>query len=420
MWLTGWYGGNKMNTLIVSNNCLSYTKNNGKTLKNIFNKMIAQKKICSLYFSYENKELDIPTCNINEKKLLNIIYKNKKNTEVSLKNEFKQYMQPNEGIRILRELVWLIPKWKKICNNFVKENDISSIFFLAGDSMFSYRIVMYLKKKFNLSLIVYYTDDYYFKKYRGFFGIIRKKMICRYIDSTISKCDRLYVISPKMKKAYSDYFRLDCQLLGIIPEQNLICSYSDETKARDIIFTYIGNVGIGRFDVIKNLAKIVDEVNTKYNVSIKVKIFTNSKISNFEINQLKLNDNVIVGGNLNQKQVLMEIEKSDYLIFVESFDNNNIEITKYSFSTKIMEYLAFGKNIIAIGPKEASSIELLSEVSICFQTNNYTAAELYSAMTNTNKCKNNRKYAQELYKSIRKEFEISINEINEYLYEICS
>lgn len=408
-----------MNTLIVSNNCLSYTKNNGKTLKNIFDKMIAHKKICSMYFSYESKELDIPTCNINEKTLFNILYKNKKNKEVTL-NDFNRYIQPNEGIRILRELVWVIPKWKKISSNFVKTNDIRAIFFLAGDSIFSYRIVMYLKKKFNLSLIIYYTDDYYFKKYRGFFGIIRKKMICRYIDSTISKCDRLYVISPKMKKAYSNYFHFDCQLLGIIPEQNLIYSYSDETEVRDIIFTYIGNVGIGRFDVIKNLVRIVDEVNTKYNVNVKVKIFTNSEISNFERNQLKLNDNVIFGGGLNQKQVLMEIEKSDYLIFVESFDKKNIEITKYSFSTKIMEYLAFGKNIITIGPKESSSIELLSEVSICFQTNNYTATELYNAMTNTNKCKNNRKYAQELYKSIRKEFETSINEINEYLYEICS
>jgi glycosyltransferase involved in cell wall biosynthesis len=69
-------------------------------------------------------------------------------------------------------------------------------------------------------------------------------------------------------------------------------------------------------------------------------------------------------GALDNAGVSKQIQDSDILIHVESFEKKYRAYTKYSISTKISEYLASNRCIIAYGPNEIASILLFTENNI--------------------------------------------------------
>ena len=68
-------------------------------------------------------------------------------------------------------------------------------------------------------------------------------------------------------------------------------------------------------------------------------------------------------GGLDSSGVITQMENSHFLLHVESFDKVNRTYVRYSISTKISEYLSSGRGIIAYGPHEVASIELLNNNS---------------------------------------------------------
>lgn len=391
--------------LIISNNCLSTINNNGKTLYNIFDKMIKDNKVCSIYFSYEKSLINIPTLNLNEKKLLRIKHK-------EIDNNSNLNHQISECMRLGREIIWLIPSWKKKIKEFVKKNNVHTFFFLAGDSIFAYRIALYIKKRFDLNMLIYYTDDYYFKHYFNIFGFIRKKILSFYIKKSIKKSNELYVISPSMKSHYDKVFNKNAKLLGIsLPPLENKYIYHDNIN---LTFTYIGNLGIGRFETIYRLAKILNKINQKQKRNYKMEIYTNSSLSYYQKNLLLKMENVLLSGGLDKEEVNKKMNESDFLIFVESFDKSMIEITRYSFSTKIMEYLSTLKPIISIGSIESSSIQILSNCSISLKNNNYNDYDLYKMIKDEKMINSNIEKSKALFELLNDTFKLSKKEIYKF------
>lgn len=391
--------------LIISNNCLSTINNNGKTLYNIFDKMIENDKVCSVYFSYEKSSINIPTLNLNERKLLKIKHKEIYNSS-NLDHQISEFM------RLGREIIWLIPSWKKKVMDFVKVNNVRTIFFLAGDSIFAYRIALYIKKRFDLNMLIYYTDDYYFKHYFNIFGFIRKKILSFYIKKSIKKSDELYVISPSMKSYYDKIFNKNAKLLGVsLPSLDNKYIYHDNIN---LTFTYIGNLGIGRFETIYKLAKILNKINQKQKKNYKMEIYTNSSLSFHQKNMLLKMENVFLSGGLDYEEVNKKMSESDFLVFVESFDKSMIEITRYSFSTKIMEYLSTLKPIISIGSIESSSIQILLNCSISLNNNNFNDYDLYKMIKDEKMINSNMEKSKALFKLLNDTFKLSKMEIYKF------
>ena len=71
-------------------------------------------------------------------------------------------------------------------------------------------------------------------------------------------------------------------------------------------------------------------------------------------------------------------QKADILLHVESFDKKAIASTKYSFSTKIPEYLSAGKCVFAVGPSNVASIKYLSQFSCVSNEND----DIYNELLN--------------------------------------
>jgi len=74
-------------------------------------------------------------------------------------------------------------------------------------------------------------------------------------------------------------------------------------------------------------------------------------------------------GSVNENEIVEEMGKYDILIDVESFDRKMKYKTRLYISTKIPEYLASGKPILAVGPDDISSIRYLKRLGISYIIN---------------------------------------------------
>jgi hypothetical protein len=66
-------------------------------------------------------------------------------------------------------------------------------------------------------------------------------------------------------------------------------------------------------------------------------------------------------GCLNAAEVEQVIGQSDILVHVESMDRLSRRLTRLSVSTKIPQYLASGKCLLAVGPPEVASMRYVRD-----------------------------------------------------------
>lgn len=67
------------------------------------------------------------------------------------------------------------------------------------------------------------------------------------------------------------------------------------------------------------------------------------------------------------------MSESDILVVVEGFDSKDVDITRYSLSTKVADSLATGGSILAFGSKDTGAMDYIRSISctaICTNTEN--------------------------------------------------
>jgi hypothetical protein len=60
-------------------------------------------------------------------------------------------------------------------------------------------------------------------------------------------------------------------------------------------------------------------------------------------------------------EVCKDMDQSDLVLFLESFDRRSIQTTRLSFSTKIIDCMQSTAGILAIGPLEIASMDYLAK-----------------------------------------------------------
>lgn len=368
--------------LIISNNPLSETSNNGKTLASFFDDYPSE-KISQLYFSSE-----IPSSNncynyfkISDKDILeSVVSKNKlTGKKVSLtvnsntinsdavSGKFRNIAKESNFLRLFREFFWKSEKWKSSeLINWLDKISPEIIFFCAGDSAFAYDVSNSIQRKYNSKLAIYLTDDYILpRKTLNLFWWIRRNLILSKMKSTIAKSDSFFTISDKMKEKYAILFQKDStvaiNMVESLKEERIIKS-SDVTT-----LVYAGGIHYKRYKTLHMLAKAIKKYNEEENNGRKVllKIYSTQYISKKKKKLLNIENSSEFCGGVNSSELKRILNTCDIPVHVESFDKKSIESTQLSISTKIPEYLSLNKPILAIGPKNIASMQYIKNSAYC-------------------------------------------------------
>ncbi|PKE18226.1 glycosyltransferase family 1 protein [Macrococcoides caseolyticum] len=360
----------KPRVLVISNNPFSSQSNNGKTYLSLFDSW-PKDSIAQIYFNNEEPLKEITKHYFNFNKLndeTDFREKSTINSKISIKKNIINLLKNSQLVSFIYNFYWS----NKINNNntvytFIEEFKPDIIFFVGGKRSYSYKFVNHLKEKYNLPLYLYYTDDYFVpEKKFNVFMIINNLLFKKEAIKTISNTECLFVISEKMKKEYEKKFNKKC-----IPIMNSIdlSEYDvEKIKSSDkyLSIGYYGGLHLKRFDTIIKFARVIENYNEQNNTFHKVYIYSSSLVNK---KMKKIIDEIkclSYEGCVSSNEIIDSMNNKNTLLFVESFNRNMINRTRLSLSTKIPEYLAIGKPIIAIGPKESGSIEYISKLNSSF------------------------------------------------------
>ena len=369
-----------MRVLVIANNVFSKTENNGKTLCSFFSNF-ASDDLAQLYFGvcevpyeefcdnyYRVTELDIlksiynripTTGNTHQELLLSI----KNNTLTRGPWYYRKIY--SKKLRLLREYIWSRKTWDcPELANWIEKFKPDAIFAMLGPNIYVHKISISLSERYNVPLFVFFTDDYFLNSTsKSLVGRIHYHLVCKQYKETVAKAHTAYAIGQKMQRDYSSCFSKPFGILGngIDVEKYLHLAPKKIEKGDTLIVSYIGALHSNRWKTIVALGEILKEINQNHDYNkVHIKVFSPTvarkrMLAAFEKAEVEF------CGSLDSAGVIEQMEKSHFLLHVESFDKANRTYVRYSVSTKISEYLSSSRMILAYGPHEVASMQLLME-----------------------------------------------------------
>lgn len=431
--------------LLISHNAISMQANNGKTFASLFQDWPPD-KFAQLYFQDETPESEKFTnfFMIRDIDILKGILSPFK------KNRYGQIIPPSKSPVNLQDIR---PTTKSAAINFIKKFESTKlfirdllygtqlwqspqlfawlknfnpdlIFFVGGNSTFSFKIALKISEKLKIPLSTYITDDYIINSTpKGFLSkYLHKKLIETYSES-FSKAENTFVIGDLMASVFQERFSRPFIPIMNLPTPPVNVSFEKYKKnTTTITVVYAGGMHLGRLSTLIDFSKILRECQKKSKIPITFEIYSAQKIS--EKDRLALGEcGAIFKGALYGDALEEKLHQADFLLHAESFDNEQIKKTKLSVSTKIPEYLNSGTCLIGFGPSSLASIKIIKDNAIGIVISEADTFDL--AVNKISKIITNRKAQEELAisshryakknfdgVSVRKKFAETINATN--------
>ena len=265
-----------------------------------------------------------------------------------------------------RELAW---KFGRINYNglmdFV-EDFKPDIFFLPFSNVFyTNRLALYIKRHYDMPMVMEMAMDHYTLNrvsWNPLFWLDRFAKR-RMIRKVASQSEMLFAISKKLKEELEPALHIPCRVLYKTPDINRAvepyCGCQDTVR-----FLFTGNIYSNRW---KSLALLANELKRQQFGHLDV--YTASPITSSIDKALNIEGFSELHPPVSQAEVIELQNKADVLVHTEAFDKYNKSLVRCAISTKIMDYISFGRCILAIGPSDISSIEYLADNKIALLAN---------------------------------------------------
>ncbi len=364
-----------MRILVVSN--IEWSDNNafGNTISNWFSNIpnvefasiyrrstLPNNTICSKYYSitpitiirnyFSSEKIGCQfECNQNQR----ITIKQRQN---SLEKKLIHYFHVF-GTRLLpsiEDVLFKTNKWKnKRYIRFVKEFNPDIVFSFITSSNAGLQIVESIKNIVPSCIYIGFIAD-------DVLGVSESKGK-KTITSFIKIADKIYGCSEILCKEYSKRYNVN------ITPLYKGCNFTNNVKIKKNkikIIAYAGNLHYGRLDTLEELAKCIEEHNKIYPTKIELNVYTNEILSNAQQESLNIEGASKLCGPRPYEEIKKLLNMADVTLHAESFLEKNIQVVRYSFSTKIIDCLQSNSVLFAIGPNNIASIDFASKVPGAF------------------------------------------------------
>lgn len=349
--------------LIFSNNALSKSNSNGRTLLNFFSE---DDKPFLAQFFLQNDEPDFAVCEnyffASDKDVLKSVLKHRsagKIIEKTAKTENgknisvqSKKIPRNPLTMIIRNFFWNQKCWRKGFYEWIYKFSPECILLQAGDAPFLYNIALDVAKKINIPLMIYNSEDYYFKNYNYFrdskatgmlYPLFRAKLK-KSIKKVMAYANISVYISEDLKATYDAEFGKPS--VAIYTATDIEPVVKTDKKP---IFSYLGNLGVDRHIGLVKIANTLNSINPDYKLDVYGKI-PNERVSSAFAECEALN----YIGLVSYDKVKEVISESLLVFHTESTDTFYCKDIKHGFSTKIADSLASGTCFVIFAPEMLS------------------------------------------------------------------
>lgn len=364
-----------MRILIVSNSPWRNDNSFGNSFTNIF-EGIPDLEIANVCCKYGHPESNcISRCyQITEKSLLkNLLKKGASGKEIPVNAATETDDSEQSGEKAfnkikkfksiplvwIRATIWKIGKWRSPeFEEFIDSFKPDLLFIPIYYSHYLHDINEFILKRFNIPVFGYVSDDVYTLRQFSLspFYWIDRLILRRKMRRVFSWCQKIYVISETQKREYAEIFGDKFEVLTK-------CSDFDDSKRPEfktpgdtLKMIYAGNVSRGRYKILSELAKAVKAVNSGEK-KFTLDIYTSTPLSDGKKASLNIDGCCTLHPPVSYSEIRALQAQADILVHAEAFDLKEKLATHQSFSTKIVDYLATNRCILAIGDRSCASID---------------------------------------------------------------
>lgn len=285
------------------------------------------------------------------------------NTSKEVNEEKKRYKLKNKNFReifvLIRELVWILGKWKsKELNSFLDDFKPEVLICPIEGYIHFNRINEYIINKCHPKVIGYLWDDNFtYKQNPNLLHQFHRFWLRKSVRRLIKKCDTVFAISSKMKEEADAEFNVNCQLLTK-PIYNKM-PFVEYTPATPIHILYTGKLIIGRDLTIVKVVEAIKNIN-KEKTKIILDIYSDTILSPSMLAKINVEGCCVLHEPVSKSEVIELQTHADVLLFVESL-SDKILTARLSFSTKLTDYFSAGKCIWGIGNEDLGPISYLQQ-----------------------------------------------------------
>ncbi len=254
-----------------------------------------------------------------------------------------------------REAVWLLGRWKTPeLRGFIEDFRPDVILYAMDGYIHLNRLCRYAKKLSKAKSIGFFVDDNFTYKQSPrlgdrIFRFFQRRSLRRLAKET----DAFFAISEVTKTEADAFFGIDCTVLTKPLKQLPV--FVPYTPKRPIRMLYTGNLGIGRDRSLLTLMRAIHALGEDAS-AFAVEVYTRTALSDERKAEL-LSLGCALHAPVPQSEVHALQKEADILLFLEDTDGPDARTARLSFSTKITDYLAAGKCILAVGCKDTAPMQ---------------------------------------------------------------
>lgn len=284
-------------------------------------------------------------------------------------NIYKLGRRHSPFTHLLRGILWKKSFWcTEKFDLWLDEFKPECVFLAFSNDYFILKIALYIAKKYNIPIVSCIGDDYYFNVEKTINPLyyIYKYTYKRLVDKIFSVFGSAVFISDKIKNKYNSEFGLNGETVYL----------SSETARKRFmpvntvnpVISYFGNIQMGRNKSLNEIGYALGEINENY----ILEVYSNEPDKKY-FKIFENNKNVSFLGSIPYEQVKQRMLESDITVIVEGFKKKDINLSRYSLSTKAADSLASGTNIFVYGSMESGIIEYMNSTNssvVCTEREN--------------------------------------------------
>lgn len=358
-----------MKLLIISRTPWNISNSFGNTFSNLFGGMedVEIYSICCQSGSVHN-DIVKDTLQITESSLLSFRKLPQENTgeEQSLVKEFQSVGKKKRYVWMFfaRDFIWKLNafRWKNSVRAFIDKVKPDLLYLPIYPSLYMCEMGLYVANKLSVPVVGHITDDVY--RYPTYCprlspAYFYRHLVRKKIRALVHRAAYLEVFAQNMKAVYEKELGKPCYLIGkgVRPEE--VCAPGKLEKGKEELhFVYTGGVGGERLSALLMLGRALSGKRCVLD------IYSPTVLSESDRHSMQEVSPIVFHGFIGAVEVKKVQAEADVLVHVEGFSKKAAFETGMSFSTKIIDYLATGKPLLAIGPMSVNSIQVLAQKHI--------------------------------------------------------
>lgn len=269
-------------------------------------------------------------------------------------------------LRLCRDQVWLRSDFKgSLLMDFLEDFRPEVIFSLR----FYSRRMLYMERLLHsvtgAPVIVFTGDDEYSLRQLNIspFYWCRKLLFRKDLRKTAPVYAKYLTLSERQSRQMEEELGVSA---GVLRKGGSFEEYREKPAAGPIRIVYAGRLYCNRKKTLAAIAKALSLIN-RNEVLMTLEIYTKEKLTQKERKQLHDERSVFLKSFVSPESLEEIYQAADVALLAESFDLKNKLLTKYSFSTKIVDCLASSCAVLAVGPYENEGIRYLkkNKAAIC-------------------------------------------------------